>query len=129
MQRKGSGPEPALRAAADSTAAGLRQDWELPEGKPAGFSGRAWCPEQGVLRTVQRAQGVRPQPQPLPLLKMAAQALPPAPPPLPAGHPGSISGRQLSRAKGGRRYEPIGKGSVEPPVWAPRPVDQWERGE
>nr|XP_035930791.1 mesencephalic astrocyte-derived neurotrophic factor [Halichoerus grypus] len=54
--------------------------------------------------------------------------LPPLPRPLPAGRPGSISGRQLSRAKGGRRYQPIGKGSVEPPVWAPRRVDQYERG-
>lgn len=56
------------------------------------------------------------------------EPLPPPPRPLPAGRPGSISSRQLSRAEGGRRHQPMGKGSVEPPVWAPRRVDQWRHG-
>lgn len=39
----------------------------------------------------------------------------------------SIRGRQLSRAEGGRRRQPMRKSSVEPPVWALAHVDQWER--
>ncbi|XP_073086746.1 mesencephalic astrocyte-derived neurotrophic factor isoform X2 [Manis javanica] len=47
--------------------------------------------------------------------------------PLPAHEPGSIRARQLSRSEGGRHRQPMGKGSVEPPVWALRRGDQWGR--
>ncbi|XP_061253500.1 mesencephalic astrocyte-derived neurotrophic factor [Bos javanicus] len=59
---------------------------------------------------------------------MATEPLPPPLRPLPASSPGSISGRQLSRAEGGRCHQPMRKGSVEPLFWAPRRVDQWGNG-
>lgn len=127
----------ACWVAADHRAPDLHHESGPQRGSPWGSSGRPGA-QNRVHRATEQARdsgriplqpdGAPPRPQPLPLPKMATELLPPPLRPLPASSPGSISGRQLSRAEGGRSHQPMRKGSVEPLFWAPRSVDQWGNG-